>query len=216
MVLYAYYLGRMDLPHSFVRNYERMYLFFDTETTGLPRKWDAPSSDTRNWPRLVQLACLLYDEEGLLQDSQNFIIRPAGFTIPSSASRIHRITTERALEEGQPLADVLAQFSGLLGQAKCLVAHNMAFDEKVLGAEFFRVHKQDPLREIGKVCTMKTPSIIAYCQVPPKRYGTYKWPRLDELYRKLFERSFEEAHDAAVDVRATAECFWELRNRQVL
>ena len=33
------------------------YLFFDTETTGLPRNYKAPSSDTRNWPRLVQLAC---------------------------------------------------------------------------------------------------------------------------------------------------------------
>ncbi len=33
-----------------------MYLFFDTETTGLPRNWHAPASDLANWPRLIQLA----------------------------------------------------------------------------------------------------------------------------------------------------------------
>jgi hypothetical protein len=36
-----------------------MYLFFDTETTGLPKSWKAPVTDVNNWPRLVQLAFLL-------------------------------------------------------------------------------------------------------------------------------------------------------------
>ena len=31
------------------------YLFFDTETTGLPANWQAPMSDLENWPRLVQI-----------------------------------------------------------------------------------------------------------------------------------------------------------------
>ena len=39
--------------------------FFDTETTGLPRDWNAPLRDLDNWPRLVQLAWLLCDEAGL-------------------------------------------------------------------------------------------------------------------------------------------------------
>ncbi len=41
-----------------------MFLFFDTETTGLPRNWQAPLEDLDNWPRLVQLAWLLMDENG--------------------------------------------------------------------------------------------------------------------------------------------------------
>lgn len=32
------------------------YLFFDTETTGLPLDHKLPSTDTANWPRLVQWA----------------------------------------------------------------------------------------------------------------------------------------------------------------
>ena len=30
-----------------------MYLIFDTETTGLPKKWNAPISDTDNWPTSI-------------------------------------------------------------------------------------------------------------------------------------------------------------------
>jgi hypothetical protein len=41
-----------------------MYLFFDTETSGLPRTHKAPVSDLDNWPRIVQIAWLLIDEQG--------------------------------------------------------------------------------------------------------------------------------------------------------
>ena len=41
-----------------------MFLIFDTETTGLPKRWDSPLSDLENWPRCVQLAWQLHDEKG--------------------------------------------------------------------------------------------------------------------------------------------------------
>lgn len=46
-------------------------------------------------------------------------------------------------------------------------------------------------------------------------YG-YKWPKLSELHYKLFRTNFDEAHNAAVDITATAKCFWELKKRGVL
>ena len=50
-----------------------------------------------------------------------------------------------------------------------------------------------------------------FCQIGWNEYhGTYKWPRLQELYYKLFGRYFESAHNAANDTRATMECFWKL------
>lgn len=73
-----------------------MYLFFDTETTGLPKNWKAPITDLNNWPRLVQLAFLIFDKNGNKISSGDFIIRPDGFIIPSDASAIHGISTERA------------------------------------------------------------------------------------------------------------------------
>lgn len=192
-----------------------MYLFFDTETTGLPNNWNAPASQTSNWPRMVQLACLLCDANGNKIESRNFIIKPEGYTIPKTTSDIHGITTERALNEGKDLMTCLEDFKGLVARASVLVAHNMEFDEKIVGAEFHRKIGSDPVFSKSKFCTMKHPEIISYCAVPPFRYGSYKWPKLSELHYKLFDAHFEEAHNALVDIEATARCFFELKRQNI-
>ena len=88
-----------------------MHLFFDTETTGLPRDYRAPVSNSRNWPRLVQLAWLVTDDQGTEYKSLEYIIKPEGFAIPREASRIHGITTELARQRGADLGAVLAEIS---------------------------------------------------------------------------------------------------------
>jgi DNA polymerase-3 subunit epsilon len=190
-----------------------MYLFFDTETTGLPRNWNAPVSDLSNWPRLVQIAWLLFDEDGKKISEQDHIVKPQGFIIPQEAASIHGITTERANNDGVSLKAVLEGFSLALEQANYLVAHNMRFDEKIVSAEFLRVGLSHKLLQTRKICTMT--ETTEYCKLPGN-YGDYKWPKLSELYFKLFNDKFEEAHNAAVDIKACAECFWELRRRRIL
>jgi DNA polymerase III subunit epsilon len=81
-----------------------MYLFFDTETTGLPKNWKAPVTDLNNWPRLVQLAYLLYDSNGNKISEGDHIIKPDDFIIPEDASRVHGISTEMANLKGKPYA----------------------------------------------------------------------------------------------------------------
>ncbi len=189
-----------------------MYLFFDTETSGLPRSWKSPVTDLENWPRLVQLAYLQYDRDGKLLIEGNHIIRPVGFTIPKDASDIHKITQQRALTEGEDLSSVLILFDQLVESAECLVAHNMSFDEKIMGAEFLRNRMKDSVASKDKVCTMQ--STTDFCAIKGA-YG-YKWPKLSELHRKLFGHDFSEAHDASVDIRATARCFWELKSRRLI
>ncbi len=188
-----------------------MYIFFDTETTGLPRNWKAPITDLDNWPRLVQLAFLQFDEQGNQMHAGNYIIKPEGFIIPSAASAIHRISTQRALQEGQPLYSVLQEFQALAKNSRYLVAHNMAFDEKIIGAELLR-KGFDLIKGPRKICTLQ--STIEFCALPGM-YGP-KWPKLSELHQKLFGVTFEEAHDAAVDIEATAKCFWELKRRGII
>lgn len=189
-----------------------MYLFFDTETTGLPQNYNAPIEDLNNWPRLVQLAWSIYDKSGEKIDSSSFIIKPEGFEIPEQASSVHGITTERALKEGQKLENILQEFSQAISQAKIIVAHNMSFDEKIIGAEFLRTGVNHELFETIRVCTKE--EATDYCQIPGN-YG-YKWPRLSELHIKLFGEDFEGAHDALTDVEACARCFFELAKRGVI
>ena len=184
-----------------------MYLFFDTETTGLPLDWKAPVTNVNNWPRLVQLAYLQFDDDGNELSSGDFIIKPEGFEIPDEVSKIHGITNAKALKHGYSLIFVLEIFNSLISESDILVAHNMSFDEKIIGAEFIRCGMKSNLLQKKRICTMK--SSTDFVAIPGK-YG-FKFPQLSELHYKLFNTGFDEAHNASVDINATAKCFWELR-----
>ena len=54
------------------------YLFFDTETTGLPKDFKIPRYVVSNWPRLVQLSWIVTDENGNKLKSGDHIVRPSG------------------------------------------------------------------------------------------------------------------------------------------
>jgi len=189
-----------------------MYLFFDTETTGLPRDWSAPVTDLTNWPRLVQLAWLFYENEGRLVSSGNYIIRPNGFRIPKAASSIHGITTEKAHSHGIALETALLEFVEFMKASRYLIAHNISFDEKIVAAELIRTGMENLFESKKKICTMM--GTTQYCGIEGN-YGE-KWPKLTELHDKVFKETFEDAHDAAMDIKITAKCFWELRKRRVL
>ena len=191
-----------------------LYLFFDTETTGIPRSHDAPASDVGNWPRLVQIAWLLADAKGREVKSQAFIIRPEGFVIPDDAVRVHGIDTQTARHVGVEVSSALDAFAEDLSAAEILVAHNVRFDEGVIGAEFFRAGRtRNPMESKVRHCTMR--ETTEFCRISGGPRG-YKWPTLDQLHRTLFGVGFEAAHDAIADVGACATCFFELKRRGIL
>jgi len=185
-----------------------MYLIFDTETTGLPKNWNAPLEDLDNWPRLVQLAWQVHDKNGNLISAQNFIVKPEGFTIPFNAEKIHGISTQRALDEGRDLVEVLDLFTEDLAKAEITVGHNVEFDNNIVGAEYLRKEKENT---VGAKETLDTKDASTdFCALPGGRGGKFKWPTLTELHQKLFGVPFEDAHDAAYDVDATSRCFFGL------
>ena len=191
------------------------YLIFDTETTGLPQNYNAPLSDSDNWPRMVQLAWQIHDEQGLLIENHNIIVKPEGYTIPFNAVKIHGISTEKALEEGKPLEEVIQQFVETLTEDTIIIGHNIEFDINILGAEMFRKNVETKkLTDLALIDTKE--SGTNYCQIPGGRGGGFKWPTLSELHQKLFGNAFDEAHNAAADVNATARCFFELVRLNVI
>ncbi|MGB5610299.1 DNA polymerase III subunit alpha [Eudoraea sp.] len=190
-----------------------MYLIFDTETTGLPKRWDAPVSDTDNWPRCIQIAWQLHDALGNLLDRQDYLIQPEGFNIPYDAEKIHGISTELAQENGIPLAEVLEKFNVALTKTKFVVGQNVGFDLNIMGAEFYRADLKTLLGELPVLdtCTEHTATL---CALPGGRGGKFKLPTLTELHQYLFKTPFAEAHNATADVEATTRCFLELVRRK--
>ena len=191
-----------------------MYLIFDTETTGLPKRWDAPITDTDNWPRCVQIAWQLHDDMGNCVDHQDYLVQPEGFNIPYESEQIHGISTALAEQEGVPLNEVLERFNEALSKAKFVVGQNVGFDVNIMGCEFHREGVANPLQELPVLdtCTEHTATL---CQIPGGRGGKFKLPTLTELHEYLFGEPFAEAHNATADVEATTRCFLELiRKRQ--
>jgi len=190
-----------------------MYLIFDTETTGLPKRWDAPITDTDNWPRCIQIAWQLHDAMGNCIESQDYLIKPEGFNVPYDAEKIHGISTELAEEQGVALSLVLEKFNIALAKTKFVVGQNVKFDLNIMGAEFVRENIANQLQELPilDTCTEHTASL---CEIPGGRYGKFKLPTLTELHQYLFNQPFAEAHNATADVEATTRCFLELIRRQ--
>ena len=184
------------------------YLFFDTETTGLPFNYEAPSSFLSNWPRMVQLSWILADADYNVLSTHNHIIYPQGFFIPWAAARIHGITNQVAREYGEDLRTVLDWFLEDFQSATYLVGHNISFDQKVVGAELIRIGKHDVMFTKPAICTMLAST--DYCAIPSNSFG-YKWPKLQELYTILFGHGFNDAHNSMNDVAATMECFIALQ-----
>ena len=189
-----------------------MFLVFDTETTGLPKNYNAAISDVENWPRVIQLAWALYDREGILIEKRVDLIRPDGWSIPTEPFWIENGFDQKKSEaEGIPIREALMPFLNKIEVTTHLIAHNLSYDHPVLGAECVREDVRSKNKPI-RVCTKE--EATDYCKIPGN-YG-FKWPTLSELHIRLFGEDFENSHDALADVEACAKCFFELLKKEII
>ena len=187
-------------------------LLLDCETAGLPKDWRARSSDFAAWPRLVQLGWAIADANRQVIASGTSLVRPDGFKIPAEAVKVHGITTERAIRDGRPVDEVLAELTAAYSQCKQVVAHNARFDRKVLEAEYLRLNLAIPWERDRWKCSMF--ATVKMCGLRQKS-GAGKFPRIDELYKRLFRRVPDSLdHDAGNHVEMLVKCWQELKRRR--
>lgn len=189
------------------------YLFFDTETTGIPYTYKkSPLEDKYNWPHIVSICWVLYDP--ITQKTSPFyyyVLQPNGFTIPPEASAIHGISQSYAFTHGQPAATILQAFCKHAAQADKIIAHNLHFDKNVLlnDLQWFlsSCPTQLPWSAEKEFCTMM--DNIETCKIPfANGKPGYKYPKLDELYAHVFGKPApQDAHNAERDVRVLVEIY---------
>ena len=182
------------------------FLFFDTETTGIPdrsAKWD---TDFAGYPHVVQMAWI----HGCKVESH--IIRPEGWEIPEDSVAIHGITTEYALEHGEPFAAVVDMFIRDCHDAGLICGHNIHFDTGIvkanilreLGREYYDANDVETALYKGKrIDTMR--STMKWVDAR-NSWGKLKFPNLGELYARCFPGETFHAHDALDDTKAVARC----------
>lgn len=193
------------------------HLFFDTECNGLPQFYDMDVRMTNNWPKVIQLAWIVTDEQGNVLKRKSHIITPEGFEINDNVANLTGITTTRAMREGIELTTALSDFMSDVNNAQLLIGHNIDFDMKVVGCELYR-NDMDYERLLSKntLCTMKRSTYFCAIPNPRGKFNDYKWPKLEELHCKLFGYTFSGAHDALADVEATMKCYFELKKKGIL
>lgn len=197
-------------------------LFFDTETTGLPN-FKARSADPSQ-PAVLQLGAILCTPEGQELESYETLIKVGSRKNHPMAFAAHGISEERANEEGVYPHEAFSKFYELAMESDALCCHNFSFDirlMRILSAQSTRMGVDtagmwmNDILDLPYYCTMK--STIQFCALPfPSGRKGNKFPKLEELYKILFNEPFEGAHDALTDVRGTVKCFYELRKREIL
>ena len=196
-----------------------MNIIFDTETTGLPPKGGHWEKDFLYFPHIVQLSWKRSDE-----DHVNDYIINNGVQIPQAATDVHGITQEMAEASEYSFLDIAILFIEDAIQAENIIAHNGYFDisifkaniirETLGGSVYLRPKVNEALHKDKRIDTMMR--TIKFCAIPfPNGRGGYKWPKLEELYFKLFGETFN-AHNAKDDVLATERCYLELIKQGII
>lgn len=183
------------------------FLFIDTETTGIPKRWNLPYSETGNWPSAVQVAWIIYDENAQEIERENFYIFNNDLKISSKSLKIHGITKEFLSKNGQERKTVLEKLSSDIKKFQPLITgHFTEFDIHTLSCDFYRANLENPFLKSHFYCTMLKSK--DYVVNPEADYF-----RLYQLYEFLFNDKMERSHNAMIDAEMTAKCFFEIQKR---
>ncbi len=190
-----------------------MLLFFKIATTGLPASKRTPFLQQ---PRAVKMAWVVCNSRGYLDSSKTYLIRPDGFTIPSSSVAIHGITTQTARDFGVHLSTALSEFMIDMNRSQLIISHNLEFAEKVICGEFIRADiNPSAFLNTNRLCTMK--SSRNYCRMLPSKHNfRYKYPSLPELYFNLYGKVYKRHHDPDKDVIICIKCFFQLKKYGII
>ncbi len=170
-------------------------LIFDTETTGLP---DNSAQSLDKQPHIIEFYGCIVEENGDVVEELEFLCDP-GIPLEKKITQITGLTDADLV--GKPnFKEKIGLVKEFFGKADSCVAHNLDFDETLLGFEFQRA--EESLVMPRKICTMAA----------TEHFNGYRLS-MQKLYQHLFDEGFENAHRAKADVKALRRIYHELRKR---
>lgn len=190
-----------------------MYLIFDTSGNGKPRTYKGENNDPFNWPRLMHLAWLHYDERRKLIGKGDYLVKPVGWAPKQEYLERHHLKAEDLQEKGKPVREVLTEFKNVVDQAKHIISHNLRYNEGVIGGEMTRSAVSHRLHLSDTYCLMQEATWMTKL---PGRGGKYKWPSLNEIYGHLFQKKFGNSGNALTDASVTALCFFKMLDTEAM
>lgn len=177
-------------------------IVFDTETTGVfPDHAEAEFRD-----RIVEIGCV--ELINLERTGREFhvYLNPER-SVPEEVVRVHGLTRDFLLKHSK-FAEVADMFLEFVGDAP-LVAHNAAFDQGFINAEFRRLGRAEAPSErfidTLQIARKKFPGASCSLDALARRY------QLDRYGFDLAARKGAGGHGALIDARILAEVYLQLK-----
>ena len=215
---------------------KKTILVFDVETSGLLPKKDKTNPNhipVEAYPHILQLSYAKYDisTNQLVETYDTYIKVKKEVEISDTITALTGIT-RRHCNKGSSIMDAISQFYQAYITSDVIVAHNIDFDKKMILVELERNRQEfiqnspecmtifnstyEELNGVEHYCSMRKGTVITNIMVPSKYPGkppSLKWPRLNELYAKLFDgETVDGLHNAMVDVLVCLRCYMKMRH----
>lgn len=182
-----------------------MIVFYDLETTGLihPTRKDLPG--------IVQINAQKYATDGRLISEFNYPLVNPELT-PSDweagAIKTTGISPDDIPKDTPSFYCVAYNLAEWLVGTKVLAGYNIHhFDDKVLYRQLKRYGFEKNFPWPPKRLDVM---VYALQRSHAKGKRGNKPPKLEEIYKELFDRTLDDAHDASADVTATAKVAFEI------
>lgn len=184
---------------------------FDTETT-----WfiDKKENDLTKQPRIIQFAGILWDlEDWIFKEEKrvDILINPK-MPIPFESSKVHHLY-DIDVKNAPFIEDKIDEIMSYINDSDAIIWHNIEYDEDMIKIELKRLNQEYRYQPKQVICTMK--NTVDFCAIK-WNWERFKYPKLWELHKKLFDEYFIWAHDAMTDVEATLRCFVELAKTWII
>ena len=184
----------------------------DIETDGLPERKDENNSFSVIYPNIIQIAWILLDKKGNMLKKESELINFIGIK-QTEAFNINNINVDLVKKIGKEPIEVFKKFISDVKLSSYIVAHNADFDIPIIKSQLIKYSLLNPFSNKRIVCTMK--ETVHFCNIITGD-DELKFPKLFELYEKLFDYKIEQRHNAESDVLTTAKCYKELINREII
>jgi DNA polymerase III epsilon subunit-like protein len=170
-------------------------LVFDTETTNLIKR---DLSDVY----IIQISWIVFNTETYEQEENDFVLK---VPVKIKNSSIHGISKEIS-NNGYYINEIIDIFLEDVKKCDVLIGHNLQFDMNMVEIELRRLGLEDEIDMLYSKRYFDT------MREGKKYLKEKKFPKLQELYTTLFNKKFENAHNALFDVRATLRCYLKIKN----
>ena len=189
-----------------------MKLFFDLETTGLPEQisfdnWYPPEEvDKYSSSRIIEIGIILVDKNEKMTKTYNTIIKPDNFiSLKPIITEITGITDKEIINNGKNFKDIINEIKPLFQKCSVINSYNLNFDLNILLSELYLIHDKEFINIINSKkheCSL---------QLATKYLKMDRYPKLEKVYKILFNTDPKQDHRAFGDAILCKEVYYKIK-----